>query len=672
MTAPLGSAVLAAALVAAVAGAAASLAGWPVLGRRLLAAVFCCSGAAVALLGWAALTGDFSIAYVADHTSRAAAWPYRLGGLWGGMEGSLTLWVWLLAAHALVGVRSVARRQPALAPVAQAVLAAAVVVFLVPLVTVARPFARLAIPALDGGGLTPVLEHPAMLYHPPLLYLGATGLVVPFALTVAALAAGRLDATWLVGCRRTTLAAWVALTAAIAAGAHWAYVELGWGGFWAWDPVENAALLPWLAATAFLHSALVQERRGTVRAWNAGLVLAAFVLAALGAFLTRSGATVSVHAFAEARDVGRILLAGLTAAVAGAALLLARRRRSLGPGWSPPSLASREAALLAGTLTLLAVGVVVLFGTLAPLLSGLVLDRPMLATPRYFALFAAPLGVALAVLLGLGPLLGWDGRGGRDGRAPLRPALAAGAVASALAVGVALALGARRPGGLVLLAAAVFGATLVLAPPARRLRLGHLLAHLGAALVLAGVAGSTLGVATTVVLGPGETTTVGAYTLSLEGLTEAQGPRRRELGAVLTVERDGRTTGRLRPELHAYPNRAQPQAEAALRSTLLADLLVTPRRIDPVAGLVVVDAFVKPLVAWVWIGALLVVAGGALSLGRPYPDASGRGGGPGSGAEVAGRPAPLVASAAEAAPARGSRGGGGAMRPAAGARPARR
>ena len=609
LTGSLGPSLVVVALAAAVAAVAAAATGRTVTARRLLVAVLAGSGAALGLLAWALLTGDFSLAYVADQSVRAAPWAYRLAALWGGMEGSLLLWVGLLAGHALVADRLTRRAAPHLLAPTQAALAATVCVFLLPLATVARPFARLAVPALDGGGLAPVLENPAMLYHPPLLYLGYTGLVVPFAVTVAALVTTALDHRWVALCRRTTLLAWVPLTAGVATGAHWAYAELGWGGFWAWDPVENAALMPWLAATAFLHGALVRPARRAgrgdsrvdggegVRLAGAGagrgdvppvpgarrlaaLVVATFALSVLGAWLTRSGATVSVHAFAEARAVGRIVLAGLALTVTGGALLIARAPAGGGPAarrrWS---WRVADLALATAPVALLGACGVVLFGTVVPLLSGLVLDRPMVAAPRFFTTFVTPFAVVVAVALAA-----WA-RGAATG-APRRAGTAA------------------------------------------------VVAHAGAALVLLALAGSAFGSARSAVLAVGESADIGPYTVRLERLTETESPRRRELGAVVAVERGGRTLARLQPELHAYPTQAQPQSETSLRSTPLADLLVTPRRIDLGAQVVVLDLFVKPLVAWLWVGAALMAAGGALALVTAR-----RGAGERSPAGAAGEPA---------------------------------
>src|SRR5687767_748630 len=302
------------AVVASLTGAARDRQDMARAATRALQAAALLLSMALAILGWALLSGDYNLEYVARATSRSMSWPYRLGSLWSGMEGSLLLWSALLAAGLCAGITRL-RGAPELQARSQAVSGILIAAASLLVLTMADPFARLAFPALDGAGLTPILEHPALLYHPPILYLGQTLLAVSFAVTIAALVMGRLDDAWLTVTRRFAVLAWVALTAGMLTGAHWAYRELGWGGLWAWDPVENASLLPWLATTAFLHSALVTERRRRLHAWTAALALAAFALALVGAYLTRSGVTGSVHAFAEARAIGYAFLAAVVGVV---------------------------------------------------------------------------------------------------------------------------------------------------------------------------------------------------------------------------------------------------------------------------------------------------------------------------------------------------------------------
>ena len=581
---------------------------------------------AISALGWALLAGDYSLEYVARATSRSMSWPYRLGSLWSGMEGSLLLWAFLLAVTLRAGVRRHAQAQ------AVAALLIGGVTLLV--LTLADPFARLAFPALDGAGLTPILEHPALLYHPPILYLGQTLLAVPFAVTIAALATGRLDDAWLAVTRRFALLAWVALTGGMVAGAHWAYQELGWGGLWAWDPVENASLLPWLATTAFLHSALVTERRRRLHAWTAALALAAFALALVGVYLTRSGVTGSVHAFAEARSIGFAFLAAVAAVVAGSGLLLGRRWRHFGPGWRTDGVATREAALLANNVILLSALVVVTTGTLAPLVSEAIGAAEFTVAPGFFAtLTALPALLALA-LAGIGPALPWspnrathssNGAHATTGSAD-RLRLSTAGFGAGLGVIVCVALGLRTP--IILIAAAAAGVTVALsATQAVRVRrrsraLAACVAHLGFALALFGIAGSTAGSEISGPLGQGQQLTLGRYRLVQEGLIERLSERRSSARVQLGLFVGDRRVGTLRPGLDTYHGpggSGAPLPETALRSTPREDILVTVIRIDLDRGLVVVEVFHRPLVLWVWIGGLLVAAGGALALRRPSP-----------------------------------------------------
>ncbi|HEV8628527.1 MAG TPA: cytochrome c-type biogenesis CcmF C-terminal domain-containing protein [Acidimicrobiia bacterium] len=628
------------AVVASLTGAAREQRHRVDVGARALTAAAVLLILGLAGLGWALLTGDYSPEYVARATSRSMSWPYRLGSLWSGMEGSLLLWSSLLAVGLCAGVVRLRRAaEPALLARVQAVGGALIGAATLLVLTAADPFARLGFPALDGAGLTPILEHPALLYHPPILYLGQTLLAVPFAVTVAALAAGRLDDAWLAISKRFALLAWVALTAGMVAGAHWAYQELGWGGLWAWDPVENASLLPWLATTAFLHSAVVVERRGRLKAWTAALALAAFALALVGAYLTRSGATASVHAFAEARAIGVAFLAAVTAVVVGGGLLLVKRGRNLGPGWRTNGVASREAALLANNVILLAVLVVVTAGTLAPLISKAVGAVDFTVAPRFFAMFTAiPALVALA-LAGIGPLLPWTARSPGRGSSPVsaehpesrdfRRRRATAAVGAGLGAAVAAALGLLTP--LVITAAVTAGVTFALsATQALRVRrrsraLAACLAHLGLALALFGIAGSTAGTETSGPLRTGEQLTLGRYRLVQEGLIERSSERRSSVRVQLGLFAGGRRLGTLRPGLdtfHGPGGSGAPLPETALRSTPREDLLVTVVRIDLDRGVAVVEVFRRPLVLWVWIGGILVVAGGALALQRSGRDRS--------------------------------------------------
>jgi cytochrome c biogenesis factor len=530
MTRALGVAATWGALGALVVTAALATRGRSELARRAHAVGAAAAAVAVATLAWAFATGDLTLSYVVATSDRSTSWPYRIAGVWGGMAGSLLLWSALLAGW------GVGRRRAE--GLERVVLALAPAAFLVVLVLWASPWDRLAAPAIDGEGLTPILRHRAMLYHPPLLYVGATALLVPYAAVVG----GAAPAT----VRRWLLGSWAVLTGAMAAGAHWAYVELGWGGYWAWDPVENTALLPWLSVLAALH---LLRRADRARRWMT--VIAAgggFVLALLGTTLTRSGAAPSVHAFAEDAAVGRALVTVVvvaSAALAWRAVTLGRRAPEL---VAPRRSSWREVAL--GLQPLLVAGAlaVVLIGTVRP-----AIGRAAVAVDgSFFAGLVAPLAVAAAVLV--------------------------------ISAGVAFprALRAIRP--------------------------SHL-AHIGFLVLLAGVLGSTTGSSAAATLATGESITVEGWEIRNDGISVTTVDGRDAVTAAVAVLRDGDERARLLPALVAYPEQNRLLAETALRSTPLSDVQVALRDADD-DGRALLEVHVNPLVWWIWWGALLLTAAG--------------------------------------------------------------
>ena len=629
----LGPAALAVALAGGAAAVVLALRGRTGAAGRSL--VVSSGGLSVALvvLAVALVRVDGTLVYVADHTSRATSWPYRLAGLWGGMAGSLLLWTWMAAGWAVVAGAVARRRAPVLAGGVQAVLGAYLVLFCGLLVAVSRPFERLDVPALDGGGLNPVLLHPAMLYHPPLLYAGAVGLVVPFAFAMAR----RRSSAWLAPAASFAGVSLVLLSAGLLAGAHWAYVELGWGGYWAWDPVENGGLLPWLAGVAFLHAAVAARGRGGPATTAAGLAALAFLFGLLGSFLTRSGASQSVHAFAEARTVGWAL--GL--ALAGAAVaVVVRLLRSRGPA------APASRLIAANNLVLVALAVVIGFGTLYPVLAG----DGVIVTGRYFALVAAPLALAVLALLAVAP-----------GTRRLGPA-AAGLMAAAVA---GLWFVERRPVAVLMVGLAGGAAALTIDEWRRRPRARWPLAHLGVAVLLAGVAGTTTGTQVTAPLSPGEEVSARGFTLALVDVEPADAPDGgRAARATLTLRRGGDTLATLRP-VALVSDVGQRVSVAALRSTPLQDVQVALRAVGDGGQAVIVEIGVHPLMQLVWWGGILVVAGLAVSAaglrsasarrGQPGVDGRARRAGDRSGGRdrAAGRrpqPAPAPAGMARPGP----------------------
>jgi cytochrome c-type biogenesis protein CcmF len=570
---------------------------------------------ATLVLAQALVGNDYSLVYVADFSRRGASAPYRLAALWGGMAGSL-LWFATLAGAA--GWWAAGRARTSSRGVVAAVTGGLVAALAGLVLAFADPFRRLEVPAIDGGGLTPILEHPAMLYHPPLLYLGLATLTGPFALTVAGLlgrADADVDAAWPAQVRRWLVVPWTLLAAGMLAGAHWAYVELGWGGYWAWDPVENTALLPWLAVTLAFHAGLHPRKPGV---GQAALVCTAFLLALTGTMLTRSGAVSSVHAFAESRAIGRALGALVVAVAVGVAVLLARSLRRAGPAPSEPGAGGLLGRLLTGHFavvgTILGVATI---GTLAPLVTDLRGGDGIAIEGRYFASFAGPLAAGGLVLLALVPVALRLAAARRD-------AVIAG-------VGAALALAALYgAGGDVDVRVAVLGgaagAALLSAVgggirAGRRGLAGHV-AHAGIGLLLLGIAGTASGTTVTLPVAPGERVELLGQTVEYRGVevvedvTNGGGRVAGSSAVVADVHAAGRD---LRPELVAYPAIARVIAETSLVSTPVRDVQVALRDASD-DDRAILQIGVHPLQQLVWWGALVLVAAGlVLTLERRSP-----------------------------------------------------
>src|SRR6478609_7771983 len=410
--------------------------------QNALFAAFASTVVAAIVLLTALLRHDFSFTYVAEHTSRRLPTPYTISAFWGGQEGSLLLWLLILTGLSTLAVLLARRTASDLLGWVVPVLALVASFFAFMLVAVSSPFATQVAPA-DGAGLNPSLQNPYMMIHPPLLYLGYVGLTIPFAFAAAALLSGRVDERWIIVTRRWTLLAWTALGIGILLGAKWAYEEVGWGGYYAWDPVENAALMPWLAATAFLHSVMVQERKNMLRVWNAVLVSLAFCLSLFGTFLTRSGVISSIHSFTQS-SIGPWLLGFIAVAATFCTVLIFWRLPKLRTKTRLESLASREAAFLYNNLLLIAFTLTVLWGVAFPLLSELVRGEKITVGPPYFDFFLRVLGLPLLLLMGIGPLVAWRRSSLRAlGASLVGPAVFALASGAAL---LALGAGSSLPG----------------------------------------------------------------------------------------------------------------------------------------------------------------------------------------------------------------------------------
>jgi cytochrome c-type biogenesis protein CcmF len=595
------------ALWGAIGASAASLLAPPRHSRRLQWAAVALAALATVVLTASLLAGDFTLSYVAETTSRATPWPYRLAALWGGMEGSLLFYTLLILAVGTAGVRGRGR-------VEHAVVSLTGLGLLLLTALASNPFQRLDIPAVDGQGLLAILQHPAMVYHPPILYLGLTTLIVPFAIGIGALASGDTARVWSPQVRYRLMSSWALLALGMVAGANWAYVELGWGGFWAWDPVENTALMPWLAATAYLHTSRVTERDGRLRRWTAFLSLFPFALSVLGVYLTRSGVTGSIHAFAEDPVIGRILLTASLVAVL--VVLVMTYRAPAGGTWGRFGVGRDLWLAIAGVTTALAT-VFVLVGSAYPAYLQVFWDRTLVVDARFFVTTMLPIGLVVAALIGFALLTTW-------GRANLgRRDLGVFSVGALAAAGLALTLADGAPVAAILLAVMATGALALLLRDLPRRRAGRLfaggVAHLGIAMVLVGAAGSAMGADFAGTMSPGDVITVGSHRIELVSIGTGEGDRYLYAEGLFLV--DGHE---LRPQIRAYEDQELPVAEPALRSTPISDVIVAVSVLSPDVESFEVSVFVRPMVWWVWIGALVVALAGGIALARRRVDGEGR------------------------------------------------
>ncbi len=579
----LGRACLILALAVALYGVAASVYGarsgrreWVDSGRRAVYALAFLCTVAFAVLEVAFLRSDFSFNVVADHSSTTTPTFYRITAVWSSQEGSLLLWIWLLSLWSSLVLFLTRRRMREIAPWATATLLTFGAFFAILLVAFVAPFAQSATPPAEGAGLNPLLRHPSMMIHPPMLYGGYTLFAIPFAFAVGALVSRRVDAEWISSTRRFTLAAWFLLGVGVLLGARWSYSELGWGGYWAWDPVENASLMPWLTGTAFLHSVMIQERRGMLKVWNASLILATGVLAILGTFLVRSGILDSIHAFG-ASTLGVPFVIFIGALVALSVGLVVARRADLRSEHRLDSLLSRESVFLLNNLVLVGLCFVIFWGTFFPLIAEAVTGDKASVGPPWFDRYTVPLALALVLLSGVGPVMAWK----RASLAGLRRTLLAPVVVGVATAAVLVAFGVgRRPLALAMFAFAAFVVAAVGlemyrgvrarmamsddSPPAalvnlfrrNRRRYGGYLVHIGVAVLFVGVAASSaFRHASDVRLTPGQTARVGGYAFTYVKPTARLANEKISIGALLDVRKDGKRITTLRTERGYYPSR---------------------------------------------------------------------------------------------------------------------
>ncbi|HKV55484.1 MAG TPA: heme lyase CcmF/NrfE family subunit [Candidatus Binataceae bacterium] len=590
----------------------------------------CAMVTVAALALWISLLqSDFSLEYVSSYTSLSLPTVYKITALWGGQQGSLLLWTWLLSIFTAIVAFQNRRRNPEIAPYALAVLAGLAIFFLGMLNFVTRPFDMLATVPLDGQDLNPLLQNYWMAIHPPSLYTGYVSASVPFAFGAASLIKGRLDDSWIRSTRRWAIFSWFFLTLGNLFGARWAYEVLGWGGYWAWDPVENAAFMPWLVMTAYLHSIMIQERKDMLKVWNLALIGMAFGLTLFGTFITRSGVISSVHSFTQSGLGPYFLTFLITVAVLYTALLVSRVRQ-LRSEAEFESYLSREAAFLFNNLVLVGIAFAVFWGTLFPVLSEAVRGVKITVGPPFFDKVNAPLALALVFLMGVGPLIAWR----RSSLDSLAKTFAAPAM-----FGVVTGLGALIAGlrewyvlAAFSLAAFVLGTVIVefrrgvsarqhmvSERPAKALvnlvaknnrRYGGYVIHVGVILAFVGIVGSSF-FKTEVKksVKEGQAFDVGPYELVYLGLKDTSNAHMDSARAQVEVLRGGKPLIVMQPAKLFYKRPQQPATSVAIRSTPESDLYLVLAGIDDNTGLVTFQAFLTPLVFWLWAGGLIMALG---------------------------------------------------------------
>ena len=596
------------------------------------------------------LTDRFDYWYVANYSNRELDTYFKVSGLWAGQRGSLVFWVLLLSLFSVVATYSNRFKNREFMPNVVGVLLSITGFFLVVLLFAdVNPFERMPFAPADGRGLNPQLQNYWMTIHPPTLYLGFTAFTVPFAFAVSALLNGRLDTRWIVITRRWILLSWFFLANGIIFGMRWAYEELGWGGFWFWDPVENASLLPWLTATAFLHSIQIQENRGMLKIWNMGLVVATFLLTIFATFLTRSGLIESVHTFAENTKIAFIFLAFMGVVTVACIMLIVWRKPMLQSERQIESYLSRESAFLFNNVIFLAAAFAVMFGTLFPLITEGITGQTITVGPPYFNRINLPLGLALLALMGIGPVIAWR-------KASRRNLVKNFVTPTIVGISVALCfylLGARQIMALVTFGLSAFVMTVIVlefikGTKARsriegeghlvaffhligrnRRRWGGYIVHVGVVLVFTAFAGAAFDRELIQTLEPGESVTIESplghnYTLTYQGLSSARGNNlAAKTTALMAVSEDGEPIGTLTAEKRLYITWEAPVTEVGIRSRFLEDLYLILESVsdlngafmnDPEAQRATFEVQVNILVGWIWYGGFIITIGGVITM----------------------------------------------------------
>ncbi len=593
---------------------------------------------AAGILVYSLISGDYRMAYVVGHSNHTMSTVYKFTAWWGGQEGSLLLWAWLLSTYSSVVVFQNRNKFRDMMPYVTSVLMVTLGFFLVLIAFVVSPFQVMTagkgvIDAGDGQGLNPLLQYWTMVIHPPMLYLGYVGFSVPFAFAIGSLITKQPGEAWIHVTRRWTLVTWLFQTTGIMLGAGWAYAVLGWGGYWGWDPVENASLLPWITATAFLHSVMMQEKKGMMKVWNMVLVSATFFLCIFGTFLTRSGVVQSVHAFAQS-PLGKYFVTFLAVGIAAVVYLILNRLEFLKSESQLESVLSRESSFLFNNLILLASCFAVLWGTLFPVITEAVIGEKVSVDAPFFNRVNVPIGLGLMLLTGVGPLIAWRKSSLESlKRAFLMPLISGVVVAVTL-----FALGVRHFYALMSLLLCTFvavtvvsefikGGRAIAAKSGQNLiaamaelthrntrRYGGYLVHMGIVFMFIGFTGKAFDKDATFELEPGKSAQLGNYSLKLADFQSGQTPDYRWGKLEIAVSKNGKDLGTVEPERRFYTVSQQPTSEVSIRRRLNEDLYLNFAGASDDGKAIVVQAYVFPLVSWIWIGYWVVLFGTLICL----------------------------------------------------------
>src|SRR6266540_572055 len=630
----------------AVTGFAGGLQGRADLQQSARHAVFALLGAlavAVVSLEVAIFRHDFNLEYVAAYTSRNLPTFYLWSALYAGQKGSLLFWATVLSLFAALVQALTGRRHRAYLPYVAGVTCLVATFFVTVMLFAANPFERLAYTPVDGRGMNPQLQNPGMVFHPPMLYLGYISITIPFAFAIAALLTKKLDVDWLVAIRKWTLVSWLFLSIGLILGMWWAYVELGWGGYWAWDPVENVALLPWLVMTAFLHSVMIQEKRGMLKKWNLALILGAWLLSIFGTFITRSGVIASVHSFTQS-PVGYFFSAFLVVAAIATAILYVTLLPLLRAEATLESMVSREASFLFNNLLLIGIAFSVLWGTLFPILSEAIKGTKITVGPPFFNQVNVPLGLALLAMTGIGPLIAWR----RASLPNLRRQFAVPLTSCVFVLLILLVAGMRDIGALIAFSIGGFVLATIVQEFTRgararhrqygepvivglfqllarnRRRYGGYIVHVAIVLLFVAFAGMAFKTETQATLRPGESATLRSpyghvYTFTHVSVSQYNALNREITAALVDVRRDGKPIGRLRTEKRQHVDALgrptfEPSTEVGIRSGLREDLYVVLGGLVNGTEQAVYRFTINPLVWWVWFGGFVLVLGGLIVL----------------------------------------------------------